>query len=348
MTQRRRNPVLLFLTGIIIAGVLLSLPEPKRTETEERQLVVYCAHDSQYAQQVINLFQQQSGIEVSVRYDEEANKSLGLTNLLIAEKDNPRCDVFWNNQTLGTIRLLADDVLQPYVSSNEARIPAKFKDADGYWTGFAARLRVYLINTDKMEATEEAVSALLAGDNLNRAAIAIPQFGTTLSHYSALAVDIGLPQLQQWHSELHRRGIREVRGNSMTKDLVAEGICDLAFTDTDDAFVAIDAGKPVQMLPVRLPSGRTICLPNSVAIIKNCSHLTAAKQFTDFLLSEDVELLLARSKARQIPLGPVTTADIPTEVQQLKAWAEDGTNLVDAAEWNQQVLDWLTAEHMGQ
>ncbi len=317
-------------------------------DANDAQLVVYCAHDATYAEQVIRQFEAQTGIRVSVRFDEEASKSLGLTNLLIAERDQPRCDVFWNNQTLGTIRLTHDDVLEPYISPNASRIPSAFRDAAGKWTGFAARLRVYVVNTDKMPATQEAIAEALSRESLNRVAIAQPLFGTTLSHYSVLADELGMDGLKRWHADIHQRGIREVRGNSMTKDLVAEGICDLGFTDTDDAFVAIDAGKTVAMQPVRLGGGQTICIPNSVALIKNGPHPDAAKKFIDFLLSEETELLLAKSRARQIPLGPIDESELPEEVLELKVWAADGVELTGAAGLNQQVLDWLTSEYTGQ
>lgn len=317
-------------------------------ESDRPTLVVYCAHDAAFAEPLLKAFERESGIAVQIRFDEEANKSLGLTNLLLTERDNPRCDVFWNNQTLGTMRLQQAGVLQPYRSPNAERIPERFKAPDGHWTGFAARLRVYLVNTDRMPATEEAVQERLAGDDLSRVAIARPQFGTTLSHYSILAARQGLDWLKSWHGDLRARGIREVRGNSMTRDLVAEGVCDLAFTDTDDAFGAIDRERPVQMLPVRTPTGQTICLPNSVALIRNAPHPDAGRQLIDFLLSESVELQLAQSSARQIPLGPVDESQLPAELTELQSWAKQAADLTGAADVNQQVLDWLTAEHTGQ
>jgi len=337
--------------GIVVSVLLASmwlLTRQSGDVDSESQLVVYCAHDATYAEQVIQLFEQQTGITVEVRFDEEANKSLGLTNLLIAEQNNPRCDVFWNNQTLGTIRLQHAEILQPYRSQNADRIPNQYKDEAGYWTGFAGRLRVYLVNTDHLSATEDVVNKVLQQGSLSRVAIAQPLFGTTLSHYSVLMAAWGEDRLKAWHAEIHERGIREVRGNSMTKDLVAEGMCDVGFTDTDDAFVAIDAGKPVAMVPVRLESGQTICLPNCVAIIKNCSQLDNAQKFVDFLLSADVEVLLANSGARQIPLGTVKQSQLPPEVLELQTWAADGVSLTGAADVNQQVLDWLTAEYTGQ
>jgi hypothetical protein len=119
-----------------------------------------------------------------------------------------------------------------------------------------------------MPATEDAVQKALASDSLSQAAIAVPLFGTTLSHYAVLCDEMGFEELKAWHRSLRDRGIREARGNGAVKDLVAEGACQFGFTDTDDVFVAIDQGKPVRMLPVRLKSGKTICLPNSVAKIK--------------------------------------------------------------------------------
>ncbi|MDG1896656.1 MAG: extracellular solute-binding protein, partial [Fuerstiella sp.] len=322
-------------------------PSSNELNSGNQQLVVYCAHDATHAEFVIRRFEQQTGISVDVRFDEEANKSLGLTNLLIAEKSTPRCDVFWNNQTLGTIRLMSEDVLQPYISLNADRIPEKFRNADGYWTGFAARLRVYIVNTDNMPATQKDVAAVLEGVSLRRVAIAQPLFGTTLSHYSVLMDQWGMELLKQWQSSIHERGIREVRGNSMTKDLVAEGICDIGFTDTDDAFAAIDDGRPVEIVPVRLGDGRTICLPNSVALIKDCPHPVTAKKFIDFLLSAESELLMANSSARQVPLGPVDESQLLPELRQLQAWAADGVLLEGAAGVNQEVLDWLTTEYTG-
>ncbi|MCA9051826.1 MAG: extracellular solute-binding protein, partial [Planctomycetaceae bacterium] len=345
--SRRHRHVVPVVAAVLIAVAIVLRPS-RVADDGTPGLVLYCAHDSVFASGVIRRFEETTGITVDVRYDEEANKSLGLTNLLIAEQNEPRCDVFWNNQTLGTIRLQQAGVLQPYQSPSAERIPESFRDADGSWTGFAARLRVFLVNTEHMEAAEQAVNDALGEPSLKRVAIAQPLFGTTLSHYAVLADQWGLEQLKQWHADLHRRNITEVRGNSMSRDLVAEGICDVGFTDTDDAFAAIDAGKPVAMLPIRLDNGSTICIPNSVAMIRNCVHREAAEQFIDFLLSEETELQLAQSAARQIPLGTVDDSQLPPELKQLREWAADGVSLTGAAEVQQQVLDWLTAEYTGQ
>ena len=110
-------------------------------------LVVYCAHDSIYSEKILRDFEKRTGIPVAIRFDTEATKSLGLVELLVREKEAPRCDVFWNNELLGTLDLAERGILEPYASASFARIPAAFKDPGGRWTGFAARLRVYIFNT---------------------------------------------------------------------------------------------------------------------------------------------------------------------------------------------------------
>ena len=334
------------LAMAVVLGTALIVPWLlNRNAPPDNTLVLYCAHDSVFADSIIRQFEAKTGIKVQVRYDEETNKSLGLTNLLITERSQPRCDVFWNNQTLGTIRLKQEGLLAALDPAVFARIPEQFKDPDNQWAGFAARLRVYLVNTDRMQATENDIAAALQADSLSNVAIAVPLFGTTLSHYAVLCDQMGLDGLKAWHTSLRARGIREVRGNGAVKDLVAEGACDFGFTDTDDAFAAIDAGKPVTMFPVRLETGQTICLPNSVAMIRNCPHPEAALRLIEFLLSEEVELALANSGSRQIPLGPVDNARLSADVLELKKWADDGVSLDGAAKHQNEVLKWLTTEY---
>ena len=308
-------------------------------------LVVYCAHDSIYADSILREFERQTGISVAVRYDTEATKSLGLVELLLQEKAHPRCDVFWNNELLGTLQLADEGLLLPYRGSGYARIPSAFKDADGRWAGFAARLRLWIVNTNRLAATEEAIQQASRGD-LDRMVIAKPLYGTTRTQYTILWKLWGRDKVPAWENDRRARHLREVDGNSTVKDLVSSGVCDLGWTDTDDFFEARDEGKPVAMVPFRLESGATICIPNTVAVIRGTRHLAEAQKLVDFLLSEQCELALASSKSRQIPLGPVDSARLPVDVKQLQHWAADGVSLDDLDSANAECLAWLKSEYL--
>jgi iron(III) transport system substrate-binding protein len=308
-------------------------------------LVVYCAHDSIYADQILRDFERRTGIAIAVRYDTEATKSLGLVELLLQEKAHPRCDVFWNNELLGTLQLAQEGLLLPYRGSGYARIPAAFKDPDGRWAGFAARLRLWIVNTNRLAPTEEDIRRALSGD-LDRMVIAKPLYGTTRTQYTVLWERWGRDKLLAWHRDWRTRHVREVNGNATVKDLVAAGVCDLGWTDTDDFFEARDQGKPVQMLPVRLDNGATICIPNTVAILRGTRHLAQAQKLVDFLLSEQCELALASAKSRQIPLGPVPEDRLSPEVKQLQHWAAEGVSLSQLGTASMACLAWLKSEYL--
>ena len=322
-------------------------------------LVVYCAHDSIYSEKILRDFEKRTGIPVAIRFDTEATKSLGLVELLVAEKNAPRCDVFWNNELLGTMDLADRGILEPYKGSGWQRIPEKFRDADGRWTGFAARMRVFVFNPAKL--FPEQIPMWLDGD-LSRIAIAKPLYGTTLTHYTVLWWALGGDEVKAWHRRVRERGV-EMNGNAAVKEAVANGICDIGFTDTDDFFEAKDAGKPVSLAPVRIgdipPIGRgpristidpgfsrVIQIPNTVAIIRGTKRKTDAAQLVDFLLSEETELALSHSKSRQIPLGPVLAEELSPEVHELVEWSKDAVDLTQLGPARAECLAWLKSEYL--
>ena len=177
-------------------------------------------------------------------------------------------------------------------------------------------------------------------------AVAKPLYGTTLTHYAALWQELGGAELQRQHREARARGVVEVDGNAVVKNLVAVGRCDFGWTDSDDFYLAVDDQKPVNMVPVRLPSGATVCIPNSVSIIRGAKHRQQAEQLVDFLLSAEVETRLANSRSRQIPLGPVNDEQLPEAVRQLAELAREGVDLNKLRQAHAECLKWLLSEYV--
>ncbi len=317
------------------------------------RLVVYCTHDAAFSQQILDAFEKKTGIKTVPVFDSEATKSLGLSERLIREKDAPRCDVFWNNELLGTLDLADRGMLEPYKGTGWQRIPAEWKDDDGRWTGFGARLRLVIVNVPKFREAHgaeaqsplDAVVARVLNGDLSDAAIAKPLYGTTLTHYALLWQELGPAGLKAWHADCRKRGLREVNGNGAVKDLVAEGACAFGFTDADDYFEATDDGKAVDMAPVRV-GGKVICIPNTVAVIKGTKRLDAAKKLADYLASEEAELAMANSKSRQIPLGPVDETKLSEDVRRVKALAAPAYPLKTLGKARAECLAWLKGEYL--
>src|SRR5437868_7793133 len=88
--------------------VLASLPLLVFTgcpSSSQSRVVVYCAQDEEFAKGLFEEFTQKNGLQVAPKYDTEAKKSVTHYTEIVSEKGRPRCDVFWNNEILGTIRL---------------------------------------------------------------------------------------------------------------------------------------------------------------------------------------------------------------------------------------------------
>ena len=83
----------------------------------QQQVIVYTSLDNVFSQPVLEAFESRTGVSVLAVYDSEATKTTGLVNRLIAEKDNPQADVFWNSESGRTIVLKKKGVLQEYYSA---------------------------------------------------------------------------------------------------------------------------------------------------------------------------------------------------------------------------------------
>jgi iron(III) transport system substrate-binding protein len=322
---------------VIVCFLLLalSLSGCKGKSSAQQEVVVYTSLDKVFSQPILEAFEKETGIKVLAVYDSEATKTTGLVNRLIAEKNNPKADVFWNSETGRTIVLKKKAVLEKYISPSAADIPETFKDPDGCWTGFAARCRVLIYNTDLLKTRDlpKSIFELTEPKWKDRVSLAYPLFGTTATHVAALFAHMGDEKAKEYFQALKANGVKIVDGNASSRDRVADGTVVIGFTDTDDAFVAIEQSRPVDIVWPDKEGIGTLLIPNTVALIKNGPSPEAGKKFIDFLLSREVEEMLAYSEAGQIPLRAdiKRPAHVPTP-ETVKAMEVDYEKVADLME----------------
>ena len=303
--------------------------------TPAREVTAYVSADRPFSEPILEEYERRSGVHVSVVYDTEETKSTGLANRLLAEKARPQADVFWSNEPVRTLVLKSRGVLAPYPSPAALAIPETFKDREGYWTGFSARLRAIVYNTNKVKPDEAPRSVLDLADARwkGQVAVADPRFGSTSFHVAALYAELGDERADDYFRKLKANDVKIVDGNSVVRDLVARGDVSVGLTDTDDVNVAIEAGQPVAMvLPDRDGIGVPV-MPNMVSLIAGAPHLDEGKRLIDYLLSEEVERRLAASEAVQIPLHPgvAPPKHIPS-ISSFKAMTLDYARAADRVE----------------
>jgi iron(III) transport system substrate-binding protein len=270
----------------------------------EQTVTVYVSTDRVFSEPVLQGFEQHSGIRVDAVYDTEETKSTGLANRLLAERERAQADVFWSNEPVRTLMLKERGVLAPYQSPSARDIPATFKDAEGYWTGFSARVRVIAYNTKLVPESEAPRSVLDLADPKWRSQVAIadPRFGSTSFHVAALYVTLGDEKADDFFRRLKANGVKIAPGNSVVRDMVVRGEVKVGLTDTDDVNVAVEGGAPIAMIMPDKEGMGVPMMPNLVSLIAGAPRPEQAKRMIDYLLSPEVEAMLAKSEAVQIPL----------------------------------------------
>ncbi len=290
----RRLPMLV-VCGALVAACLPGCGASPATAPGSRRVVLYCAQDREFAEDVLKDFTRRTGLEVVPRFDTEANKSVSLYEDLVREARRPRCDVYWNNEILGTIRLQRRGLLEAYASPSAAPYPAMFKAKDHTWHAFAGRARVLLVNTRKVPSadTPRSLLELTAPRWRGQVAMAKPQFGTSATQAACLFQAWGPDKARAFYRGLRANDVQVVAGNKHVAEGVGQGQFAVGITDTDDASAEVEAKRPVAIIyPGRdapPDSGRgTLFIPNTVAVIRGSPNPEGARQLVDFLLSASV------------------------------------------------------------
>jgi len=280
------------------------------------EVVVYTSVDQIFSEPILKEFENETGIKVKAVYDTEETKSTGVLNRLIAEKDNPQCDVFWSGDPVRTIVLKNKDITFPYQSEVGKDIGIAFKDPTYHWTGFSARARVLIYNKDLMNENDvpQSIFDLTNEQYKGKVAIANPLFGTTTFHISAIFSAIGDEKAKQFMDDLKNNDVVIATSNGDVKKRVMQGEVYCGLTDTDDAYEAIKEGANVGIVFLDQDGIGSLIIPNTVNLINKSPNSDNGKKLIDYLLSKDVEAKLAVSCA-QMPLHK--GVEIPDNIPSL-------------------------------
>jgi iron(III) transport system substrate-binding protein len=275
----------------------------------ESDVVVYSALDQEFAAPILAGFERATEQETGVvsKFDVESTKTVGLVNTIIAEQDQPVCDLFWNNEIMHTVRLQKLGLLAPHKWRVDAGWPPDMIASDGTWCGFAARARVLLVNTELIPDRADypnSVRELADPKWQGRCAMARPLFGTTATHFAVLRERDGRTETLQLLSQIRDNAVI-LSGNKQVALAVSAGNVAWGLTDTDDAVIEKDLGRNVAIVFPDQASDQpgALRIPNTVAILKGAPHPVAAGKLADYLLRAETEDRLAMGDSSQLPLS---------------------------------------------
>jgi iron(III) transport system substrate-binding protein len=304
----------------------------------DEQVIVYTALDREFSQPIFDSFTEETGIQVLAKFDTEATKTVGLANAIIAESSRPRCDLFWNNEILNSLRLQRRDLLMSVSPKNANGMPAEFRSPKGLWHGFAARARILIVNTELLSKAErpESVRDLADPQWKNRVGMAKPLFGTTATHATVLYHAWGAEEAGDFFKRV-KANAKILSGNKQVAMAVARGQLAWGITDTDDAMIEVEKGMPVTIVYPDQDEGAlgTLFIPNTLAAIRGSANSKHAQRLIDYLLSPQVEQRLAMGPSAQIPLRPAlaehSRVKPPNKIRAMQVDFDEAARMWDTA-----------------
>jgi iron(III) transport system substrate-binding protein len=271
-------------------------------------VVVYSSQDQVYSEPILQAFEKHTGIQVRAVYDSEAVKTVGLVNRLVAEREHPQCDVFWNNEEMRMHQLEVRDVL----------------DLSRSWVSLGYRSRRIVVNTNLLTLAEapKSFAELTNAVWYRRVALAYPLFGTTATHFLALRQHWGDEAWQAWCRSLRANDPLVVDGNSVVVRMVGRGEVSVGLTDSDDIAAGQREGLPVAALPL---SDESLLIPNTAAIIRGAPRAASAARLIDYLQRPETVLRLVESNALEAMTPPEPSAGLQPDWDALLEHLEEDT-----------------------
>jgi iron(III) transport system substrate-binding protein len=279
------------------------------TQPAQSTVVVYTSQDQVYAEPILNEFSRETGIKVGAVYDSEAVKTVGLVNRLLAERNHPQCDVFWNNEELRTHQLARQSVFRE----------------ENPWCSVGFRSRRIVVNTNHLSLASAPSTLHELTNSMWRGKIvlAYPLFGTTATHFLALRQQWGEARWKAWCQALLANQPMLVDGNSVVVKLVGRGERWIGLTDSDDIAAGQREGMTIAAMPI---TEETLLIPNTVAVTRNAPHASAAQKVFEYMQRPDVVRQLVAAKAIEgLSPGEISTPTLKPNWSALVHELDAGT-----------------------
>lgn len=153
-TARARTAVVLTVAALALAGC--SGGDPAQAEAPADALVIYNAQHEQLTEEWVEVFTEETGIDVVLRNGSDSE----LGNQLLAEGADSRADVFLTENSPAMSLVERAGLLAPVEEATLGAVPEQFRPSSGLWTGIAARSTVFVYNTDELTESELPTSIM--------------------------------------------------------------------------------------------------------------------------------------------------------------------------------------------
>ncbi|ANF96210.1 ABC transporter substrate-binding protein [Paenibacillus bovis] len=251
------------------------------------KLVVYSAGPEGLAKKIEEGFEAKTGIQVEM-FQGTTGKIL---SRMEAEKANPVVDVVVLASLPSMQSMAKDGLTLPYADApNSDKLVKDWSDPNGNYFSYSASALGIVYNTSQVKTPPTSWADLAKAEWKDKVNIPDPSLSGSaldfITGYLSAKGDSGWSLFEQYQ----QNGVAMAGANQEALDPVITGAKDVVAAGVDYmAYKAKADGEPVDIV---YPAEGTVISPRPAAIIKTTQHEQQAKQFIDYLLSDDAQKLV--------------------------------------------------------
>lgn len=287
--------LLFFLAGSVQAG-------------EEKVLSMYVAYGG--PEKIASAFEHSTGIHINFL----TMSSGEVLTRLRAEKSHPMTDVWFGGGSDAFIQAKEEGLIEGYKSKYNDRVPAAFKDADGYWTGVSLVVVGFNVNTERLAAKHLAVPTKwtdLADPAYNDEILASNPntSGTAYTTVSGILQVMGEENGWGILEKIYNNIPFLTKSGSAPGKKALEGEFSIGIAPDPHNLVMRNPGSALTTV---FPEDGVLAWPSPVAVIAGAKHSGNAKLFVDWCLSPEGQKVLMEASPRVPTTDVETLAGVPS------------------------------------
>ncbi|WP_374457967.1 iron ABC transporter substrate-binding protein [Nocardioides sp.] len=267
-------------------------------------LVIYNAQHEQLLDELVPLFEEESGLDVELRN----GKDLEMANQIVEEGEDSPADVFLTENSPAMSIVDNAGLFAELPESATESIPDQYVPSDRTWTGFLGRSTVAMYNTDSMTEADMPASILDFAEPEWKGRVAFSPTGADFQAIvSAVLALEGEQATADWLAGLKDNGVI-VQNNLVVMQSVDSGEVDAGIayhyywyrdreengTDSDSSALHFFGDQdPGAFLSI-----------SGAGILASSEHQEAAEEFVTWLTGTEAQQAMAESYALEYPLNP--------------------------------------------
>ncbi len=331
-----RLRVLLFVSmALLMAACVAVAPGDAGDATsdtvgeESGSLTVYSGRNENLVGPLLDLYAEQSGVDVEVRYGDTAE----MAATILEEGDNSPADVFYG-QDAGALGALASSGRCTELPEDiTSAVDSRFASPDNQWVGTSGRARVLVYNTEALSEDDLPASVFDLTDERWRGLVGwAPTNGSFQAFVTAMRLAEGDDVTRQWLEEMVANDVQVYGSNTPILEATGSGEIEVGLVNHYYLYRFLAENPDFPAANYYFPGGDVGSLINvaGVCVINSSENSEQALDFVRFLLSTEAQQYFA-DETNEYPLANVDVELNPalTPLSEIDSPEIDLSNLED-------------------